>query len=41
VLWREGRTAEARPYLERFVREAPPATYGKDIAVVRGWLAGR
>lgn len=26
-----GRRAEARPYLERFVREAPPALYGPDI----------
>jgi arylsulfatase A-like enzyme/Tfp pilus assembly protein PilF len=41
VLWHEGRKAEARPYLERFAREAPPANYAKDIAVVRAWLSGR
>jgi tetratricopeptide (TPR) repeat protein len=41
VLWNEGRTDEARPYLERFVREAPAVTYGKDIALVRAWLSGR
>lgn len=41
VLWREGRTADARPYLERFVREAPPAIYAKDIAAVRAWLSER
>jgi arylsulfatase A-like enzyme/Tfp pilus assembly protein PilF len=36
---REGRHREARPYLERFVREAPAALYARDIARVRGWLA--
>jgi hypothetical protein len=35
----QGRTAEARPYIERFVREAPPQRYAKDIAMLRGWLA--
>jgi len=37
-LLRSGRHAEARPYLERFVREAPAAVYARDIATVRGWL---
>jgi tetratricopeptide (TPR) repeat protein len=40
VLLREaGRTDEARPHLERFVREAPADRYARDIATVRGWLA--
>jgi arylsulfatase A-like enzyme/tetratricopeptide (TPR) repeat protein len=30
-----GRHDEARPFLERFAREAPPAQYGPDIAKVR------
>jgi arylsulfatase A-like enzyme/Flp pilus assembly protein TadD len=34
-----GRHAEARPYLERFAREAPPAQYGPDIAKVRRILS--
>jgi tetratricopeptide (TPR) repeat protein len=39
VLLREqGREVEARPYVERFVREAPPERYAKDVAVLRGWL---
>jgi tetratricopeptide (TPR) repeat protein len=33
-----GRTAEARPYLERFSQEAPPALYARDIAQTRAWL---
>jgi choline-sulfatase len=37
-LVRRGRTAEARPYLERFSREAPPALYASDITQVRAWL---
>jgi arylsulfatase A-like enzyme/Tfp pilus assembly protein PilF len=36
-----GRVAEARPYLERFARTAPPAFYGPDIARVRQMLNGR
>jgi len=36
-----GRAAEARPYAERFVREAPPQRYAHDIAMLRGWLGGR
>ena len=35
----QGQAAEARPYAERFVREAPAAQYGRDIAVLRAWLA--
>lgn len=34
-----GRLAEARPYLERFVREAPRALYGADIAHLSALLA--
>ena len=34
-----GRRAEARPYLERFVRDAPPALYPADIAKARRLLA--
>jgi arylsulfatase A-like enzyme len=34
-----GRHAEARPYLERFVREAPPAQYAPDIARAKRILA--
>lgn len=30
-----GRTAEARPYVERFVKTAPPAMYGPDIERLR------
>jgi Flp pilus assembly protein TadD len=33
-----GRHVEARPYLERFAREAPPAQYAPDIARVRRLL---
>jgi len=33
-----GRHAEARPYLERFTREAPPAQYAPDIARARKLL---
>jgi Flp pilus assembly protein TadD len=33
-----GRRDEARPFLERFVREAPPAQYGPDLATVRKLL---
>ena len=41
TLMRAGRTAEARPYLERFVRTAPPAFYEKDIREVSAILATR
>jgi tetratricopeptide (TPR) repeat protein len=33
-----GRIAEARPYLEQFVRTAPPAFYGRDITRIRELL---
>jgi arylsulfatase A-like enzyme/tetratricopeptide (TPR) repeat protein len=39
LLHEEGRTAQARPYMERFVREAPPGRYARDIAAFRTWLA--
>jgi choline-sulfatase len=38
MLREQGREAEARPYIERFVREAPAERYSKDIALLRGWL---
>jgi arylsulfatase A-like enzyme/tetratricopeptide (TPR) repeat protein len=40
VLLAEGRAAEARTPLERFLLAAPPALYGPDLVRVRGWLAG-
>jgi len=39
TLARDGRMAEARPYLERFVRTAPPAFYEKDVRDVSAILA--
>ncbi len=33
-----GRGDEARPYLERFVNEAPPARYAPDIVQLRRLL---
>lgn len=39
VLYDSGRRDEARPYLERFVRDAPPARFGPDIARLRALLA--
>ena len=33
-----GRAAEARPYAERFVREAPRERYARDIEMLKGWL---
>jgi choline-sulfatase len=33
-----GRAGEARPFLEAYLREAPPALEARDIARVRGWL---
>jgi choline-sulfatase len=38
VLHQQGKTEEARPYAERFVREAPPSRYHTDIDNVRRWL---
>jgi Flp pilus assembly protein TadD len=40
TLRRQGREAEARPYLEAYLRAAPPALEARDIARVRGWLRG-
>ncbi len=37
-LRRMGRDAEARPYLEGYLRVAPVALEARDIARVRGWL---
>jgi arylsulfatase A-like enzyme/Tfp pilus assembly protein PilF len=34
-----GRLREARPYLEQFVRTAPPQMYGRDLAEIRAALA--
>jgi Flp pilus assembly protein TadD len=39
VLYTTGRRDEARPYLERFVTEAPRARYGADIDKFRSLLA--
>jgi cytochrome c-type biogenesis protein CcmH/NrfG len=41
TLAREGQTAAARPYLEQFLRTAPPAFYAKDLKQVEGLLRGR
>ena len=41
VLYKAGRRDEARPYLERFVSEAPPARYGPDIAKLEQLLRQR
>jgi tetratricopeptide (TPR) repeat protein len=40
-LMRAGRVAEARPYLDRFVREAPASLYAKDIRDISAELARR
>jgi arylsulfatase A-like enzyme/Flp pilus assembly protein TadD len=39
TLRRTGREAEARPYLEAYLRAAPLALEARDIARVRAWLA--
>jgi arylsulfatase A-like enzyme/Flp pilus assembly protein TadD len=39
TLRRMGREAEARPYLEAYLRAAPVALEARDIARVRAWLA--
>jgi len=41
LLIRTGRPDEARPYWERYVRNAPPRLEAHDIARVRQWLATR
>ena len=38
VLRRRGREAEARPYLESYLRAAPAGLEGADVAKVRAWL---
>jgi arylsulfatase A-like enzyme/Tfp pilus assembly protein PilF len=38
LLRRQGRMDEARVYLERFVRDAPHALYGRDIDPIAAWL---
>ncbi len=38
TLAREGQTAAARPYLEQFLRTAPPAFYAKDLREVEKLL---
>ena len=40
MLWGAGRREEARPYLEAYLRTAPPALEARDIARVRAVLAG-
>ncbi len=40
-LWDSGRRAEARPYLEAYLRVAPRALEARDIAQVSRMLAGR
>jgi arylsulfatase A-like enzyme/tetratricopeptide (TPR) repeat protein len=39
LLHDHGRASDARPYLERFVREAPPDKYPREIAMFRAWLS--
>jgi arylsulfatase A-like enzyme/Flp pilus assembly protein TadD len=41
ALLAQGRRDEARPYLERFVREAPPSRYARDIARFQRLLDNR
>jgi arylsulfatase A-like enzyme/Flp pilus assembly protein TadD len=38
LLWRSGRRAEARTYLDAFVELAPSALYGKDVVAVKRLL---
>jgi hypothetical protein len=37
----DGQLTAARPYLEQFVRSAPPAQYARDIRRFETLLAGR
>ena len=41
TLARDGQMDAARPYLERFVRNAPAAFYAKDIQEISDLLQGR
>ena len=38
TLARDGQTAAARPYLEQFLKTAPPAFYAKDLKEVEALL---
>jgi Flp pilus assembly protein TadD len=38
VLRKAGRPEEARPFLERFLKDAPRALYGPDLGQVSAWL---
>jgi tetratricopeptide (TPR) repeat protein len=38
MLWRAGRRAEARPYLECFVAAAPQAAHPRELQQARDWL---
>jgi len=39
LLVRQGRTTEARAYLDLFAEGAPPSRYARELAFVRSWLA--
>jgi arylsulfatase A-like enzyme/Tfp pilus assembly protein PilF len=39
TLWDSGRHDEARPYLERFLREAPPQPYAADLTRIRNMMS--
>jgi len=39
LLLRQGRTTEARAYLELFAEGAPPSRYARELAFVRSWFA--
>ncbi len=39
LLRQAGRGEEARPFVERFAREAPPALYARDVREARAWLS--
>ena len=39
LLHDHGRASDARPYIERFLREAPPDRYPREVAMLRAWLA--
>ena len=41
LLRRQGQDAEARPYLEAFVRSAPRAVYAREVGQVEAWLRRR
>jgi arylsulfatase A-like enzyme/Tfp pilus assembly protein PilF len=39
TLWDAGHRDDARPFLDRFIREAPPQRYGPDVARIKRMLA--